>query len=112
MLTRGMVVLSLFGFISAPAFGASTWANCRPNQVMVFDNRVHVECSSSVGRIKFFAFPTADNGKSARVLSLLSTAQVAGRTLTILYDPADASGQAYGCLVGDCRPILGVGFGN
>ena len=104
--------LALAGIVSAPVLAAQTWANCRPNQIMVFDNRVHVECASSIGRIKFFAFPSADQAKVSRVLSVLSTAQVAGRTLSVLYDPADSSGPAFGCLSSDCRPIQGIGFGN
>ncbi len=112
MFGKKELILALVGILSAPLFAVNQWASCRPNQVMVFDNRIHVECAAAVGRIKFFAFPTNDSAKSSRMLSILSTAQVAGRNVLVLFEPTDASGPAYGCLASDCRPIIAAGFGN
>ena len=87
---------------------ASTWVTCTPNQVAAYQNRIHVRCNESYSGIHYFAYPTTNAAAAARYLSLLASAQVAGHTLSILYDPADTSGPAYGCLAGDCRPIQGV----
>jgi hypothetical protein len=88
--------------------------SCVPVQVVVFTTapRMHVRCASAVGGIVYFAQSTSNSSLAARVLSLLTTAQVAGRTLVIRYDPADTSGAAIGCLISDCRLIQAVGFGR
>lgn len=91
---------------------AETTTVCTPIRVAVFKNRVHVQCSSAVGGISFFAAPTSDSANVARILSLLSTAQVAGRNVLIWYDPANTSGASFGCQTNDCRPINGVAFGQ
>ena len=92
--------------LAAP--NAATWVTCTPNNVAAFSNRIHVRCNESYSGIRYFAYPTTNAAAAARYLSLLASAQVAGHTLSILYDPADTSGPAYGCLAGDCRPIQGV----
>jgi hypothetical protein len=97
---------------STPANAATTWISCVPVQVMNYRSRVHVKCAAPVGGISYFAASTSDSAFAARTLSTISTAQVAGRTLTILYDPADASGTTIGCQANDCRLIQAVGFGQ
>ncbi len=97
---------------STPANAAPTWISCVPVQVMNYRPRIHVKCAAPVGGIIYFAASTADSGFVNRTLSVLSTAQVAGRTLTILYDPADLSGASIGCQTNDCRLIQAVGFGQ
>jgi hypothetical protein len=77
---------------------------------MVWNNRVHVRCATLVGSFKYFAAPTSDQANAARVLSVINTALVAGRTLIIRYDPADLSGSTFGCLTSDCRAIQAIGF--
>jgi hypothetical protein len=89
-----------------------TWISCTPVEVATYGNRVHVECSSSTGGVRFFAASTSDWQNAARVLSVISTAQVAGRTLNILYDPSDLSGEFIGCQTNDCRLIRAVAFGR
>lgn len=91
---------------------ASVDISCVPVQVSVFPGRIHVRCSAAVGGISYFAIPASDGEYLNRALSLLTTAQVAGRTLTIRYDPADTSGASYGCQSNDCRPIQSVAFGQ
>jgi hypothetical protein len=88
-----------------------TWFQCTPANVAVFEERVHVKCTASApGGIRYFAKATADADAAARVLSLLSIAQVTGRTLDIRYDPADTSGATIGCQANDCRLIVAVGL--
>lgn len=83
----------------------SVWKTCTPNNVAVYSSRIHVRCNESYSGIRYFAYPTRDAAAAARYLSLLTSAQVAGHTLSILYDPADTSGASYGCAASDCRPI-------
>lgn len=81
---------------------------CTPIAVAHFDARVHVRCSVPVSGIVYFAVPTSNNNRAARVLALLGTALAAGRDITIFYDPADTSGTAVGCAATDCRLIQAV----
>ena len=99
------------GLSSGPQ-GTETWISCVPVGVVTYRIRVHIHCAAAVDGISFFAVSTTDTAYAARVLSTISTAQVAGRTLSILYDPADLSGASIGCQTNDCRLILGVGFGQ
>jgi hypothetical protein len=88
-----------------------TWFQCTPANVAVFEKRVHVKCTASTpDGIRYFAKSTADADAVARVLSLLSIAQVTGRTLDIRYDPSDTSGAILGCQPNDCRLIVAVGL--
>jgi len=86
--------------------------NCTPEEVGVFGNRVVVRCAAAVGGILYFALPTTDAPHAARILSLLSTAHVAGRTLMLTYEPTDTSGPSFGCAANDCRLLLGARFGK
>jgi hypothetical protein len=110
-------LIATAAFLAAPlgpAMGAPTVTSCVPVAVAVFvpGPRIHVQCSAAVGGISYFATPTSDAASAARVLSILSTAQVAGRTLGIRYDPADLSGAGIGCQNNDCRLIMEVWFGQ
>jgi hypothetical protein len=96
----------------APPAAAAADATCVPNQVAVFANRIHVRCAAAIGGVVYFALPTADAPLAARVLNILTTAQVAGRTLGINYEPSDTTGSAIGCSPSDCRLIRGVWFGQ
>lgn len=81
---------------------------CTPIGVAHFDARVHVRCSVPVSGIVYFAAPTSNNNRAARLLALLGTALAAGRDVTIYYDPADTSGTTIGCAANDCRLIQAV----
>jgi hypothetical protein len=113
-----MAAAELFGNGVAAAPTTSD-ISCVPVQVFVFAYRdgqplrLHVQCAAAVGGISYFALNTADAPVAARILSILTTAQVAGRTLGIRYDPADnTSGTSYGCQSSDCRPIRAVWIGQ
>lgn len=80
---------------------------CSISEVGVFDSRIHVKCytgGAPGGDIVYFAAPTTDTQRAARLLSLMLTADAAGKRLYIAYDTA-ASGAAFNCAVSNCRPI-------
>jgi len=83
---------------------------CTPTESMTYSARIHVKCASAVGSIIYFALGTNDEAAAARALSVINTALVAGRALTVLYDPADTGGTTIGCLASDCRLIQAVGI--
>lgn len=71
--------------------------------------RVAVRCAAPApGGISWFAYEIqADPERAKMVLSILSTAKVAGRTVRIAYE-STASGATWGCGAGNCRPIMQV----
>ncbi len=80
---------------------------CNISEVGVFDNRIHIKCYTGgppSGDIVYFAAPTSDTQRAARLLSLMLTADAAGKRVYVAYDTA-ASGVAFGCQVANCRPI-------
>jgi len=93
------------GITSASSAG---WVNCTANSVAVFPNRIHVRCTQSYSGIRYFAYPSSNAASTARFLSILTSAQVSGHVLQVLYDPADHSGTSYDCALSDCRPIQAV----
>ena len=103
-----ILLFGLMGVGGSVAYAAET--SCTPSNVIVFSNRVHIKCVEIVGGIQYFAAPTADAAHVARVLSIISTATVAGRTVIVFYNPADTSGTSIGCQANDCRLIQSVGF--
>ena len=107
-----LMPVGLTAVASLETTGGATWVSCTPTEVAVFDNRIHIRCNESYSGIQFFAIATGDAASSARFLSLLTTAQVAGRTLSLLYDPADTSGDTWGCVEVDCRPLQAAAFGQ
>jgi hypothetical protein len=108
------MVLALFGMSAANAQQPSSatvpaaTTVCTPVNVGVFDARIHVRCSVAVSGIIYFAAPTSNNNRAARLLAILSMAIAASHNLTIYYDPADTSGSAVGCQTSDCRLIQSV----
>jgi hypothetical protein len=111
MLSKG-VLLGLFALPlgSRTAKAAETWVSCTPVRVVTYQARVHVQCATPIGGVTYFALSTQDSAFAARVLSIIATASVAHRTLTILYEPTDLSGAAIGCQNTDCRLIRGIGL--
>jgi hypothetical protein len=109
-----VVVLFLLTLLlsSTRAQAAETWVSCTPVSVVTYQVRVHVQCAAPVNGVLYFAVSTQDSAFAARVLSVIATAQVAGRSLSILYDPADLTGSAIGCQTNSCRLIRAVGFGQ
>ena len=114
--TFGKFILGLLGTLcittlaSSQAQAAATWISCTPTQSMVYSNRVHVKCATAVNGIYYFAASTSDANFATRILTTANTGVVSGRTLNVLYDPADLSGSAIGCANSDCRLISAIGL--
>lgn len=90
---------------------------CTPTGVASFDTRIHVRCSTpytyydvggSPSSIYWFAFPNRDSATASRMLSLATSAQLAGKNLAIFFNPDDLSGGSWGCQTGDCRVMWGL----
>ncbi|NBD08496.1 MULTISPECIES: hypothetical protein [Corallococcus] len=104
-LSRLLPSLALALCLSSGSALADT-ATCTPSHVAVLSNRIHVRCTASVaGGIWYFALSTADAAHANRMLSLLTSALVGGRSMTIDYNPSSTAGTAIGCLSSDCRLI-------
>ncbi len=96
-------------FTTTLAQAESKWVNCSAANVGVFKSRIHVKCNESYSGISYFAYPTSDAASAARFLSILSAANLSGRTIQVLYNPADfTSATSYGCMAGDCRPFTAL----
>jgi hypothetical protein len=96
---------------AAPASPDAVWTLCTPVNVAAYTSRIHVKCAAAApGGIWYFAASTAHAAHAARLLSVLSTAHAAGRTLDILYEPSDTSGASIGCDPSDCRLMLAAAF--
>src|SRR2546423_3272172 len=105
---RFLIAFSLFTITAASA-AAAVWVDCTPANVASFANRVHVKCSASFGGgVQYFAVASTDTAYANRFQSLASSALVAGRTVSIFYEPADITGAAWGCQANDCRRALGI----
>ena len=114
LLALALTLLAVF-LPTDSAQAAETWTTCTPVNVTVYgvgSKRIHVKCAQTVNGIRFFALSSSDSALMARVLSLITSAQIGGRTLSILYNPADLSGQAWGCANSDCRILRAAGFGQ
>jgi hypothetical protein len=93
--------------LTFPFPASSSEYSCKPTEVTVWQNRVHVRCTQSVNdgstAIWYWAVATSDAERANRFLSAGSTALVSGRTLYFSWTAGDTSGVAYGCLARDCR---------
>jgi hypothetical protein len=99
--------------ISAPSAPASPsdYFTCTPGDVAVFTDRVHIRCTNGAppgDAIYYFAVSTADSASAGRFLSIFTTAKVTNKTVAILYDPNDTSGESWGCLATNCRVAYGA----
>lgn len=72
------------------------------------ESRVAFKCQAPTpGGIWWFAFRTAENyDKAKMILSILTAAKIAGRTLKVGYESTDTSGNAWGCQADNCRIIM------
>ena len=88
--------------------GQITTVKCRPVQVSISDKRVHVKCQVGVGKIVFFAAATDDKGTATNYLTVMLDALSGKKQLLIDVVMDDLSGEAFGCMNADCRPISAV----
>jgi hypothetical protein len=115
MLTiRSFVLLVVASLAACLAFtdkavAQKKWSPCKPVESATFAERIHVRCESAVdGKFSFFAASTNDSKFAARALSVIEAGQLAGKYISVLFDPSDLSGQAFGCLTKDCRTMSAV----
>jgi len=84
---------------------------CTVQQVAMFGNRAHIRCTEAVGTtsIRFFAVADTPANKSLinRVLAIGLTQMSMGRAVYIEYDNNSANNPP-GCLVSDCRKLVGI----
>lgn len=92
---------------------------CQPIEVSVFASRMHIRCRYSYGYPyppfvllfgdpRFFAVPASNVRMSAAAVTLAQAAITSNRNILIDFDYFDFTGDAYGCLMVDCRPILSL----
>lgn len=90
---------------------------CTPIGVAAFTTRVHVHCATPFTytpaggtpvNIYWFAFSNRDSATASRMLSLATSAQLAGKTVLIYFTKEDLSGESWGCQTGDCRVMWGM----
>jgi len=89
------------------------WFRCQPLGVLTTGSRIHVRCGQTVREdqddIAYFAFPTFKPDEAERVLSVLLTAQVAGRAINVRYHSGrEELARQIGCLFEDCRLLVAV----
>lgn len=93
--------------------------SCQPIEVSVFASRMHIRCRYSFGSTnpgfvlllgdpRFFAVPASDERLTAAAVTLAQAAITTSRRIWIDFDYFDNTGDAYGCLLVDCRPILSL----
>jgi hypothetical protein len=73
-----------------------------------YKTRVDVQCKTAINGIQFFAVVTASPDNAARFQDLFSTAVAKSRGLQISFDPADTTGQFFGCQSANCRVARGA----
>jgi hypothetical protein len=106
-------VVGAWALIASPApvlaAGAFPGFLCNPDQVGAFAGKfVSVHCTPGDGARTVFALAIS-NLDSSRVLSLFATAVAARRSLNIVYDENDRTGESFGCqLQFACQFLQGV----
>lgn len=110
------VALSLY-WSSGAAWAQEKSAACKPVETAVFANRIHVQCEFPVdGKFLFFAAPTLEPKFANRALSVILSAQMSGKVVTVVFDPlmepVDGSGNTFGCLANDCRRLLAISMAD
>jgi hypothetical protein len=105
-------VAILCGLTAGTAPAQAAIIKCQPDEVAVWSNRIHVRCEAAVAGVSYFAVPVSDAAHAARMLSVISTAVVAGRAMLLTYEPSDTSGTSIGCPISNCRLLQGAAFGK
>jgi len=84
---------------------------CTIVDVAVYENRIHVQCFPGDGGIFYFAYATdsAHSSTANRLLAVANSAYAVGDHLWVLYD-SNSSHNPPGCLVSDCRLMVGLAW--
>jgi len=97
-----------------PGVTAAAEFRCTLGDVVVFGNRVHCQCTTTTAdgsaKIRYFAVPTTDAKLADRLLTIGTTALVAGRRFIAGYNSGDTSGSSFGCNSNDCRKLTYFGM--
>jgi hypothetical protein len=102
------LIFSWLGF-SGAAQAQEKFAACKPVQSGVFANRIHMRCEYPVdGKFLYFAAPTSEPRFANRALSVILSAQLSGKVVTVAFNPMDQSGGGFGCLISDCRNFSAI----
>lgn len=85
---------------------------CTISEVAVYDNRIHVRCTTApaaYSAVYFFAASSspANIENTNRYLILLNTAYALNKPVTLGFDSATSANPG-GCLTSDCRKLVGV----
>ena len=66
----GLLPMLAAAIVTTPQANATeTWGSCTVAGVAVFENRIHVRCSTPIAGITYFAVSTADAQNAARFLT-------------------------------------------
>lgn len=104
-----LLVFIILSFNFTTVYAKTVWSNCVPVSTATYEGRVHVKCAASVsGGIVYFAIDSKKADYANRFMALVNTALVAGKTLTINYDPTDIGGKSFGCSAATCRKVIGI----
>ena len=79
---------------------------CDPNQVAVWEDRMHIRCSPGDGDIAYFAYAIdpLHSQQANRLLALADTAYAIGHRVWVNYY-TDSEQNPPGCLISNCRRI-------
>ncbi len=123
LVVAAMAAFLLYGLsaraASTQAPDAVYWYVCNPvNHVGLFTERVHIFCTTTTPiagapaldpAITWFTVPTSpDSAAASRYMSLFQTSVITARPIWVLVDPADTSGNSFGCGASNCRRIYGM----
>ena len=107
------IATSVFSIVSAlPADASNRTRVCKPENVGVFNNRIHVKCAPISGQaytsdIRYYAMKLTDTPQVTATLQLLLFAKAHNRQLSISFDESDYQ-SVPGCQGGDCRRLRWV----
>lgn len=111
-----MFVLLAMGLAFVPGSAGAAQIkvrNCKPVEVAVFSNRIHVKCAviqgqAYTGDIPYYAMKNSTTDlRVLQTLQLLISAKERGKTLRIWADMADYK-SVPGCKGSDCRRLSAV----
>jgi hypothetical protein len=79
---------------------------CSVREVGVLENRIHVLCNNSQGKVRYFAAGSKDVNAD-RYIALATAAKSRNQNVTIHFDAKSAANPS-GCLAKDCRKITAM----
>ena len=104
------VLMFTLGSTALPAQADTRSRACKPVEVAVFGNRLHVRCEPINGQaytseLRYYAMKLDNSVQVQATLDLLLMAKANNRSLTIRFDENDYQ-SVPGCQGGDCRRLV------